>query len=224
MRVASAAAQLHRRAGVADDRAHDVEADAGKRRRRDTPLDAANIHRLRHFAQHRAGQRGEAADTRQNKDARRFGRGVEAIDPEDEIGTIGKVEIVDACRDARLDDMVTTGAIVLERARGVDDEFGREASKGIGDVAPVQRAGNHTRLALVADAEGFGAGGVAAADQQFEIGAIGQQFGEPPAEDAIAAQNQDLLRHNMRSLYSGGAIQQLWRLPKKRYRLRAIQR
>src|SRR3546814_10130160 len=88
----------------------------------------------------------------------------------------------------------------------------------------VEREGNRARLTPETGAEGFGAGEVAAADQQFETGKISQQFGKPSAEDAIAAENQGLHRHNMRSLYSGGAIQQFTRLPKNRYRLRAIQR
>src|SRR3546814_4382301 len=120
--------------------------------------------------------------------------------------------------------MLTVGARVREWARGVDDEIGCEVLQGVGNVAPVEGAGNRARLAPETGAEGFGAEEVAAADQQFEIGEIGQQFGKAPAEDAIAAENQYLHRHNMRSLYSGGATQQLSRLPKKRYRLRAIQR
>src|SRR3546814_15086042 len=104
--------------------------------------------------------------------------------------------------------MVTVGAIVLEWARGVDDEIGCEALQGVGNVAPVEGAGNRARLAPETGAEGFGAGEVAAADPQFEIGASGQQFGQAPAEDTIAAEKPYLPRTNMRSPFSGQVTQQ----------------
>ena len=127
VRVLAAAPQFHRRAGIADDRAHHVEPDARKGRRRDAALDRANVHRLRHLAEHRAGERGEAADPRQNEDARRFRRGIEAVDAEDKIGAVGEIEIVGLRRDARLDHSIAVGAIVLKRSRGIDDEIGPEA-------------------------------------------------------------------------------------------------
>src|SRR3546814_11250018 len=117
--------------------------------------------------------------------------------------------------------MVTIGAIVLERARGVDDESGCEALQGVGDVAPVEREGNRARLTPETGAEGFGAGEVAAADQQFETGKISPQFGKPSAEAAIAAEHTDLHSHTIRSLYSGRGLQQFTILPKHRYRVRA---
>src|SRR3546814_14965925 len=104
--------------------------------------------------------------------------------------------------------MVTVGAIVLEWARGVDDEIGCEALQGVGNVAPVEGAGNRARLAPETGVEGFGAGEVAAADQQFEIGEIGQPFGKAPAEDAIPAWNQHPTPTHLRPLIEGGEAQE----------------
>lgn len=42
-----------------------------------------------------------------------------------------------------------------------------------------------------APAEGGGLADVAAADQDFEIGAVGDKMGEPAAENAVAAEDQD---------------------------------
>src|SRR3546814_5676590 len=97
--------------------------------------------------------------------------------------------------------MVTIGAIVLERARGVDDESGCEALQGVGDVAPVEREGNRARLTPETGAEGFGAGEVAAADQQFETGKISQQFGKPSAEDRSEEHTSEL-QSLMRNSYA----------------------
>src|SRR3546814_19010986 len=79
----------------------------------------------------------------------------------------------------------------------------------------VEREGNRARLTPETGAEGFGAGEVAAADQHFATGKISQQFGKPSAEDAIAAENQDLPRQRLPSPISGGATQQDKSVPQK---------
>jgi hypothetical protein len=48
------------------------------------------------------------------------------------------------------------------------------------------------RLSRVSSAKGLGALAVAAADQQLEVGAVAEQFGEAAAEHAIAAKDQYL--------------------------------
>ena len=61
-----------------------------------------------------AAVRTETADAGQGRDARRPGALIKSGYPEDEVGTVGEVEIVDACRDTGFDHVIGLGTVILE--------------------------------------------------------------------------------------------------------------
>jgi hypothetical protein len=87
--------QFHRRTGIADDRTHHIEPDAGIRCWSDAAFDGGDFHRLCHFAQNGGRQNRKAAHAGKYEYACRLCLGIKLEHPASEIGSIGKIEIVD---------------------------------------------------------------------------------------------------------------------------------
>ncbi|MNM69216.1 hypothetical protein D3C81_808040 [compost metagenome] len=117
--IATVAAQLHRCTGIADDRTHHIQTNAGIRRWRDAPFHADDIHVRGHLAQHRGGQYREAADARQHVDASRPGLRVVLRNTEHEVRRVGEVQIINAGGNTGFDRAVAVFAVVLERTGGI---------------------------------------------------------------------------------------------------------
>ena len=159
--------QLHRSAGVAHHRTHDVEANPGVGRRRDPAFDGADFHRLRHFAQDGGGQDGKTADAGKDEHARALCLRVELRRAKHEIGGVGEIEIVDAGVDAGGNHPIAIGSIILKGPGGVDNEIGPVLVKGGGYVSAIKRERANSGLPSVSRAKGLGPSAIAAADDKI---------------------------------------------------------
>ena len=122
--LATAAAYEKRLAGLPDDRScrrqPRIEAVAG----RDADFHLIELlHILRHVPYGRRRQPRHGACPADDADVRRTCLGVECADAGDEGSRVREVDVVAACRDARPCQPIV---LLLERARGVDENGGRQ--------------------------------------------------------------------------------------------------
>ncbi len=141
---------------VADDRAHDVEADACVWRRCNAPCYGFYGQVAGQFACDSGGENGEGGYASERENAY-FLRGVvQGGDFGDEIGGIGEIDIGDGVFNGRAGYGVRIIAIVLEWARGIDDEVWFLRREVCGDVGAIKFEREECGSALGGGAKGFG--------------------------------------------------------------------
>lgn len=193
----------------------------------------------RHRIECGEGKRRQAAEPREREGALGLGGRIQPTDAGDETGAVGNIGIVDAEVDAGLGDLIAILAEALERPRGIDDEMGPHPRQLFGEITvTIEGHGLHQRAEIVAS-QALGAifrrpeiGNEivslfkrAPRNQQPQPRFIAKQLGEPPAEGAVATDDEQAksrLAHAMNRLRcSGVGTMQLCR-PAIFSRLRAM--
>jgi hypothetical protein len=147
-----------------------------------------------HLADGGGGQGRAGAGPADGEGALVPGQGVETFDAKHEIAGVGEIEVVAATRQAGLDQAERRLAIGLERAAAVDDKVGGQGGQLLDGVAVAVENGRLERRPArlgPAGAEGPGLVGRTAGDQQAQARLMCQQTGQPGAEDAVAADDED---------------------------------
>ena len=135
----------------------------------------------------------KAAHARQNENPARARLRVELRDASDEIGAVGEIEIVDAERERGSHDAIGIGTVGLERPARVDDHVGRELAQLPLDVAvAVEHRGHGRCRGSKACAKSLRFRERTTRDDQRQTRLIGQELRQPPAEGAVASEDQDL--------------------------------
>ena len=136
--------------------------------------------------------RWNARNAGKHEAAGRARRLIERCDAGGERGVVGEVEIVDLVRDAKPGQPAGIAAIGLERPGGVHHERGR----GVRDGREVLADIDAERGAAILRGEGGRLARVAARDDNLDA-VLQQEPREPPAEHAIAAEDQDFHGENL---------------------------
>src|SRR5690606_22667486 len=111
-----------------------------------------------------------------------------------EVGTIGEVEVVDSCFDARFHYEVSFRAVLLERPRRIDNEIGPFTSERPRDVRAIELQRANRSLTAPGAAERRRSSEVSPGNQHLQVLNIGEQFGETSAEYAVSAEHQNSQR------------------------------
>ncbi len=187
-------AQRNRLARVAGDRADHVQTDTGEGGWGDTAFDVLDRgHAVGQAADNGGGQNRETRSAGQHENTGGFRRGIEPVDPGDEIGAVGEVDIMHSEGDAGFHHRMGRGAVSLERTAGIDQNVGPMDRELRGNVAPpVELGGDQPRLGAasgLAVIMRFRDG--SAGDDEGQAGVGFQQFDDTAAECAVGADDED---------------------------------
>jgi hypothetical protein len=212
---------------VTRDRTDHVEAYTGVGRWRDAASDRVDAGQaLGQLPADGGGEHWKTADARQDEHAFFFRNSVELSDPADEAAAIGQIEIADAERDCRLHQPIEVIAVGLEWSTSIDNDVGGERAYLCRHIAsPVEALRAQGCLRIQPRTKGLRLRQGASRDDQLQLLLAGQQFHDPAAEHAVAADDQDapapLAHRRNRAAISGVGTKRVSLRPKKRSRLAA---